>query len=77
MDKKVILKYNINTKDYDIEFIKQKIFERLMKSALNTSGYQIIRSKNYSKPFVPLRIQKKLESMNSNQKNMLDPFANK
>ncbi len=41
MDKKVILKYNINTKDCKMEFIKEKIYAKLMKSALSASGYQI------------------------------------
>eukprot|EP00483_Globobulimina_turgida_P009288 UN09307 len=65
--------------DMGIHWNKNKIIEKiyhvLMRSALNKSTYKIIRDKNYTKPFVPLRIQKKLESMNANQTNLLDPFA--
>ncbi len=68
-------KYNINVKDCSIDEIKEKIFVRLMRSALYTSGYKTIREKNFSKPFVPLRIQKKLDSMSANKMSMLDPFA--
>ncbi len=46
-----------------------------MRSALNASGYKTTCEQNFSKPFVRLGIQKKLDAMNTNQMCMSDPLA--
>ncbi len=52
--------------------IVQYVYGKLMVSCLSKATYKFIRSKDYNKTFVPLRIQKKLESMN--KQNRMDPF---
>ncbi len=67
------LKKELGVENLSKEYILKRVYEKFMNTILSKATGKNIKDKDYTKIFIPLRIQEKIKSMH--EKNRINPLA--